>query len=257
VLTPRQQAVLGSPGGDPLGPLWEAAVLLSLTGYGLGCLGALHRYRLWLVEHRADDDVWAGHWIRAVLLGLLAGLAGQAAYWGYAFLSARPDVFDLYPFHLGLAGVGVYLGMEGRRFGDRPFPHEGGAPPPAPEPAPAGEALRDWRATGEAWRERLHAAEWWREPGLTLAELARRLGTNTNHLSRALNEGLGQNFSAVVNGMRAEEVARVLGGPEGDRDLLELAFDSGFSSKASFNRAFRAVHGCSPSEFRARGRLRS
>jgi AraC-like DNA-binding protein len=122
---------------------------------------------------------------------------------------------------------------------------------------PAGEALRDWRATGEAWRERLHAAEWWREPGLTLAELARRLGTNTNHLSRALNEGLGQNFSAVVNGMRAEEVARVLGGPEGDRDLLELAFDSGFSSKASFNRAFRAVHGCSPSEFRARGRLRS
>ena len=57
------------------------------------------------------------------------------------------------------------------------------------------------------------------------------------------------NFSAFVNGLRAEQVADQL--KSGDRrDLLELAFEAGFASKASFNRAFRARFGLSPSAFR-------
>lgn len=36
------------------------------------------------------------------------------------------------------------------------------------------------------------------------------------------------------------------------RDLLQLALNAGFSSKATFNRAFRAAFHLSPSEFRRR-----
>ena len=33
--------------------------------------------------------------------------------------------------------------------------------------------------------------------------------------------------------------------------IIDIAFESGFSSISSFNRAFRKVKGCSPTEFRA------
>ena len=57
------------------------------------------------------------------------------------------------------------------------------------------------------------------------------------------------NFSAFINGLRAEGVAEALR-DRPDTDLLDLAFDMGFASKASFNRAFRARFGMAPSQYR-------
>ena len=37
-----------------------------------------------------------------------------------------------------------------------------------------------------------------------------------------------------------------------DDDLLDLALEAGFSSKASFNRAFRSAMGVTPSDYRRR-----
>jgi AraC-like DNA-binding protein len=82
-----------------------------------------------------------------------------------------------------------------------------------------------------------------------LATLSARLGANTGYLSKALNDGLGMNFSTFVNGLRAEHVAERLKARD-HRDLLEIAFEAGFASKASFNRAFKARLGLSPSAFR-------
>ena len=85
-------------------------------------------------------------------------------------------------------------------------------------------------------------------------DLARRLGTNSGHLSRALNDGHG-GFADAVARIRAERVAaRIDAGESGD--LLGLALEAGFGSKASFNRAFKAETGLTPTEFR-RTRLAS
>jgi AraC-like DNA-binding protein len=93
----------------------------------------------------------------------------------------------------------------------------------------------------------LVAGQWWREPALELSELARRVGTNTNYLSRALNEGLGMSFSEFINRLWVEGAQeRLLGTGE----VLEIAFDVGFRSKASFNRAFKACAGESPTAWR-------
>ncbi|MET0398971.1 MAG: helix-turn-helix transcriptional regulator, partial [Longimicrobiaceae bacterium] len=99
---------------------------------------------------------------------------------------------------------------------------------------------------------RVAEAGWWRDEELTLAALARHLGTSPRTLSRALNEGLGQSFNEFVNRMRVDAVAAELRDPARRRDLLAIALDAGFSSKASFNRAFRAYTGTTPSEFRRR-----
>ena len=103
---------------------------------------------------------------------------------------------------------------------------------------------------GAEWRQTVLERSLWSDPEITLATLSRQLGTNTSHLSRALNEGLGQNFNEFINRLRVEAVSRQLAEPTEARDLLDLAFAAGFSSKASFNRCFKLYTGLTPTEFR-------
>jgi AraC-like DNA-binding protein len=124
-------------------------------------------------------------------------------------------------------------------------------------PAGGGDHVEDDAAAsstyaelGERWRDRVRQAQWWREESLTLAELARRLHTSPRTLSRALNEGLGQSFNEFINRMRVEAVAAELRDPDGRGDVLRAAIDAGFASKASFNRAFKAYTGVTPSTWR-------
>lgn len=155
---------------------------------------------------------------------------------------------DIGSFFLWIAVVSVALSLEGWRATALPML------PPRVEPERGSEPQRDerdWTALGARWRDRTEQAGWWRDPELTLTGLARRLGINASYLSRGFNEGLGVNFNELVNGLRAGEVARRL--DAGDKgDLLTLGFDAGFNSKATFNRAFLARFGVSPSAYRQR-----
>ena len=113
--------------------------------------------------------------------------------------------------------------------------------------ARAGASERDWTLLGERVRQQVIAGQWWREPELELSELARRIGTNTNYLSRALNEGLGMSFSEFINRLRVDAAQhRLLGSGE----VMEIAFEVGFRSKPSFNRVFKACTGESPTAWR-------
>ncbi len=89
------------------------------------------------------------------------------------------------------------------------------------------------------------------EPELTLRDLATALRVTENRLSMVLNDGLGVGFYELLNRHRLAHFERLAG----DRDLrgrtvLDLAFESGFASKASFYRAFRDAHGTTPTAFR-------
>ncbi len=78
---------------------------------------------------------------------------------------------------------------------------------------------------------------------------ATTIGTNTAYLSRGLNEGLGLGFAEAINGLRVEHVAaRLRDGSDGD--ILTLAIDAGFGSKATFNRVFKDRFGMTPSAYR-------
>jgi AraC-like DNA-binding protein len=119
-----------------------------------------------------------------------------------------------------------------------------------PAPAPAADA-RDWEAQGRAWAAIIREQQWARDPDVNLAGLARLLGTNSSYLSRAINSGAGENFSSFIARLRAEAVAARLTASD-PADLLTIALEEGFGSKASFNRAFAAAFGCAPSVYRHR-----
>ena len=167
-----------------------------------------------------------------------------AANW----LDPSRNYFDQFGLYLIFCALVLYLGIAGWRHAETPFPQRTAEKPAEPE-APATPG-KDWAAQGTVWLARMEAEQLWRDPDLTLAGLARTLGTNTTYLSRGLGAAAGKNFNTIVNRHRVSEVQRLLSCDGESRDLLTLAFEAGFNSKASFNRAFRDLAGMSPSTWR-------
>jgi len=96
------------------------------------------------------------------------------------------------------------------------------------------------------------------EPDLTLGDLASALDTTENRLSATINEGLGTGFQPLVNEYRLRRFEELAGNPSLRRlTVLDLAFESGFNSKATFYRVFREAHGTTPSAFLKRLRADS
>lgn len=90
------------------------------------------------------------------------------------------------------------------------------------------------------------------ESALTLNDLAKILGVNSAVLSRTINLGFGKNFNDLVNEFRINEVKEKLVREDTkNMTLLGIAFECGFNSKATFNRAFKKFTGVSPKEYAA------
>ncbi|OHD05629.1 MAG: hypothetical protein A2086_00055 [Spirochaetes bacterium GWD1_27_9] len=89
-----------------------------------------------------------------------------------------------------------------------------------------------------------------KDPELTLSDLAKELDISTHNLSQMIN-ATGTNFFDFINYYRIEEFKNYLKDPKNLEKftLLSLALDAGFNSKATFNKAFKKNMGMTPSEY--------
>jgi AraC-like DNA-binding protein len=219
-----------------LGPIVALAVLASMAGYAAAAWREHGRYLTWLRERRRDPAPAAR--LRPPVAALVLLVVARAAYDLWDRFVQPTDYFDLFAYYVLLGTSAAWLGVEGWRGARLAVPPMAAVPP------------RDWRAQGEAWLAELRRSGRWRDPRLSLASLALMLGTNRSHLSRALNEA-ADGFASAINAIRAEAVAaRIEAGDAAD--LLTIALEEGFGSKASFNRAFRDRFGVAPSAYRMR-----
>ncbi|WP_264522388.1 helix-turn-helix domain-containing protein [Flavobacterium sp. N1994] len=106
----------------------------------------------------------------------------------------------------------------------------------------------------ETWKKKIEniiaEEKLYQNPELTLTDLAKKLDTNAAVISKAINQGFGLNFNDFINNFRIEAVKRSFQQGEHKKStLLGIAFDCGFNSKATFNRAFKKNTGLSPKEF--------
>lgn len=104
------------------------------------------------------------------------------------------------------------------------------------------------------WKEKLNYVmqeeKLFLQPELSLADTARLLKTNVSTLSGIINAAFDKNFNDFVNEYRVNEFKERCQLPENQNiTLLGIAFDCGFNSKATFNRAFKKYEGIAPSEF--------
>ncbi|MGE6221770.1 helix-turn-helix domain-containing protein [Nubsella zeaxanthinifaciens] len=87
-------------------------------------------------------------------------------------------------------------------------------------------------------------------PDLTLTEVAKKLNTNSVVLSKVVNQHFGLNFNDYINQYRVSAVIKRIELPQyKNQTLLAIAFDSGFNSKATFNRAFKKFTNKNPKDF--------
>lgn len=85
---------------------------------------------------------------------------------------------------------------------------------------------------------------------LRMSGLAERLAVTPQYLSFVLNNVIGLSFYDFINAYRIEEVCRRIDAGDAERlTILALALDSGFNSKATFNRLFKKNIGQNPSEY--------
>jgi len=99
--------------------------------------------------------------------------------------------------------------------------------------------------------ETLETKRLYLDDNLKLQDLAEHVGLSSRQLSELLNQHLEITFYDLVNDYRVESVKEKLHSGEGENlTLLAIAFDSGFKSKTSFNRVFKAKTNYSPSEYK-------
>ena len=92
----------------------------------------------------------------------------------------------------------------------------------------------------------------WKNPQLTLADLAMAVGTNRTYLSNYLNHSLSTTFYDYINSFRLEAALKILDDPTSTATMVDIAELCGFNSISTFRRVFVRAKGDSLAEYRQR-----
>lgn len=98
----------------------------------------------------------------------------------------------------------------------------------------------------------MHQEKAYLNPELTLNDLSVLAEVKLPDLSSFINTSLGKNFNDYVNDYRVDEFKKLVKSEATDprATMMELAYESGFNSKASFNRIFKEHTGKTPTQYR-------
>ena len=119
-----------------------------------------------------------------------------------------------------------------------------------PEPE-AEDTTEDIVVLAERIHKFIQSEKCYLNPRLTLERFAALLHISPRHVSLAINRCFEQNFQEYINGFRVEEAKRLLrDNVDHEKTILDIAQESGFNSKATFNRIFKLSTGVTPSAYR-------
>lgn len=230
---------------------------LLLFGWGLTYVGAallrLHRYRRHVRERRADADRLALRWVEVLAVA-------QVLIWSIAVLHStlqlpQVDYFLIYGAVAASMCVLGYCSLVQAAVpetGPDAAPHQPSHAAAAADGVPVTAGDQDPRvADVEARLHQLMAEQaLYREPALSIGQLARRSGYPEYLVSAVINRRIGSSFCDYINGLRVEAVRQRLADAGETRSILDLAYDCGFTAKSTFNLAFKRQVGTTPSAYR-------
>lgn len=256
---------------------YQIAGYVSMIVYVVGAIRYYNRYKKVVEQVVSNAGDFLFRWVRNFLIAFLLTLAA----WLYVALFGlfyQVDYNDSWWYFLSFALICYYIGIAGynnavvtpfffrtRVFGDDAMMyslpahrHRLDAPEESFEEISLAEEPEDNEAPVSPDMERigtqierlLSEKRLFEQPDLTLFDLARHLDTNITVLSRVVNRVFRRNFNDLVNQYRIDDFIERLERQEHKRHtLLSLAYDCGFNSKTTFNRAFRKVVGQTPQQY--------
>ncbi len=231
-------------GEKSIGSWFDVPLFVYGLSYVAAALVRVHRYRRRLRERRSDADRLSLRWIDVMA-------TCQVVIWAIAttqWLAVVPGI----DYRLLFGAVAAWVCVVGWfSLGQPPVVsepaavvEENAAPDPADDDArfPAVEARLSQLMLGDA--------ALYREPALTIGQVAKRSGYPEYLVSAVINRRFGGTFWDYINRLRVEAVRACLADPEDARTLLDIAYDCGFTSKSTFNAAFKRQVGETPSSYR-------
>ncbi len=237
--------------------LLAVAKVTSLFGYTLYAWRRLRRWQRHLLDSYSNLDRINLRWLGSLLIAFAGVEALVVLYLFGLFPRGGPLWMADTALSLVLAMLVLATGILALR---QPQIFSGAQPAVTSlrEETEAGPAARPRRnLTAEdvpKLRARLdhlmHEQALYRDRDLSLAQLATALSASPHQVSELLNAELGCTFYDYINRHRVEAVQRRLRA-EPEATVLDLALEVGFNNKATFNKAFRRVAGCTPSQWRA------
>ena len=96
--------------------------------------------------------------------------------------------------------------------------------------------------------EVMEKEELYKQQGLSLADVASRIGTNTKYISSCISAEAGCSFVEFVNGYRLRAARQMLL-QEPDLRMDEISEAVGFANESTFYRNFKSVEGCTPQQW--------
>ncbi|GAB4413357.1 MAG: hypothetical protein OHK0039_20250 [Bacteroidia bacterium] len=221
---------------------------LSLGYYFWQAYRLYRDYRHWMSREFSDTETLSFGWYRNFIVVMVSGLAFKELML-LADLVFDWDFYQDWWWNLGFVAIICYVSVSGYA---QPQPRRLiFDPPKTPLPTRTAEVATAAVPEQVACRQRLESYMQTQRPSLdpllTLSDLARQAGLPASLVSATLNQTLGMHFNDYVNSYRIRTFQALALRPDQQHlTLLALAFDSGFNSKATFNRAFRKHTGTTP-----------
>ncbi len=233
---------------------WVYLETVSVLIYIIITLRLFYKYREYINNHFSDTEDIDMRWLRNFLI---VNLIGTLIWTGFNLANLFLDqplsyIEDWYSF-LFLGIILYYLGIAGYQSGGHSRivnelhfdPNEQVDVSPATNEGD--DQMQELYQRSEVVMKEEEA---FLNPALSLSSLAGMLKCNAGFLSRTINSMAGKNFNQYVNGYRIDYFKEKVKDPELKHlSLLAIAEDSGFNSKATFNRAFKKTEGISPSAY--------
>ena len=157
------------------------------------------------------------------------------AFFDYAF-----NRFYNYPIFIGMALITYWLGIEGFNKKDKQVIKTKTILDPK-------EKLQ-LNAIASKITKLMVEESAFKNPDITLSSLSKAISEKSYLTTKCLNTIFEKKFNDFINEYRIEELKSLLKDPKNNNyTLLSLAFEAGFNSKASFNRAVKKLTGKPPS----------
>lgn len=86
------------------------------------------------------------------------------------------------------------------------------------------------------------------DSALSLKQISQTFGFHENYISNLFKNAYGENLSAVVEKLRIEKATDLI--KNSNQKIEDIAIAVGYTSSASFRRAFKKITGVSPGEYR-------
>ncbi len=93
-----------------------------------------------------------------------------------------------------------------------------------------------------------HLEKEWRNPTLGVDDFCAHLGLSTSQLYRKMTTVIHKSVNVLVQDFRLQKALELV--QKNDRNISEIAFDTGFNSAAYFTKCFQKKYGITPSSHR-------